>query len=79
MLGGRPQWGEGELERRLSSQLAWQGRLGVTTPLVPSRDPGQQGNRGRSEPPALCLQGLSERKRPGLQGVQEKCLCAQGD
>lgn len=73
MLGCRPQWGEGELELTLLSQHAWQGRLGVT--------PGQLGNGGRSEAPALCLQGLSsqQRKRPGLQGVQEKCLYAEGD
>lgn len=61
------------------------GGSGVTTLLVSSRDPDQQGNGGRSEPPALCLQGLKQpaelqwRKRPGLQGVQEKCLCAEGD
>lgn len=55
MLKCRAQWGKVELERRLLSEHAWQERLGGE----PSRDPEQQGNRGRSEPPALCLQGLS--------------------
>lgn len=62
MLRSRSQWGAGELERRLLSEHG-RGGLGVSTPLVPSRDPEQQGNGGRSEPPALCLQGLSSQQR----------------